>query len=32
MELQGDMGHMESRFSLFGDSVSVGVREEHGLH
>jgi hypothetical protein len=26
MELQGDVGHVESRFSLFGDSVGVGVR------
>jgi hypothetical protein len=26
MELQGDVGHVESRFSLFGDSASVGAR------
>ena len=26
MELLGDMGHVESHFFLFGDSVSVGVR------
>jgi hypothetical protein len=26
MELLGDVGHVESRFSLFGDSVSVGAR------
>ena len=26
MELLGDMGHVESRFGLFGDSVSVGAR------
>ena len=26
MELLGDMGHMESHFFLFGDSVSVGAR------
>jgi hypothetical protein len=26
MELVGDVGHVESRFSLFGDSVSVGAR------
>jgi hypothetical protein len=32
MDLLGDMGHVESRFSPFGDSVSVGAREVHGLH
>ena len=26
MELLGDMGHVESHFFLFGDSVSVGAR------
>jgi len=26
MELLGDIGHVECCFSLFGDSVSVGVR------
>ena len=26
MELLGDVGHVESRFGLFGDSVSVGAR------
>jgi hypothetical protein len=26
MDLQGDVGHVESRFYLFGDSVSVTVR------
>ena len=26
MELLGDMGHVESPFGPFGDSVSVGVR------
>ena len=26
MELQGDVGHVESCFGLFGDSVSVGAR------
>jgi hypothetical protein len=31
MELLGDMGHVESRFSLFGDSVSVSARYVHGL-
>ena len=31
MELLGDMDHVESRFSLFCDSVSVGARSVHGL-
>jgi hypothetical protein len=31
MELLRDVGHMESCFGLFGDSVSVGVRKVHGL-
>jgi hypothetical protein len=26
MDLLGDVGHVESRFSLFGDSVSVSAR------
>ena len=26
MELLGDMGHVESHFFIFGDSVSVGAR------
>jgi hypothetical protein len=26
MELQGDVGHVESRFVQFGDSVGVGAR------
>jgi hypothetical protein len=26
MDLLGDVGHVESYFSLFGDSVSVGAR------
>jgi hypothetical protein len=26
MELQGDMGHVESCFGPFGDSVGVGAR------
>jgi hypothetical protein len=30
MELVSDVGHVESRFSPFGDSVSA--RLEHGLH
>jgi hypothetical protein len=25
MEILGDVGYVESRFSLFGDSVSVGA-------
>jgi hypothetical protein len=31
MELLGDVGHVESRFDLFGESVSVGARDAHGL-
>jgi hypothetical protein len=31
MELLGDVDHVESRFCLFADSVSVGARYEHGL-
>jgi hypothetical protein len=31
MELLGDMDRVESRFSLFGDVVSVSVRKLHGL-
>ena len=30
MELLGDVGHVESRFFLFGDSVSVSARLVHG--
>jgi hypothetical protein len=30
--LISDMGHVESRFSPFGDSVSVSARQVHGLH
>jgi hypothetical protein len=26
MELLGEVGHVESRFGLFGDSVGVGAR------
>ena len=29
MELLGDVGHLESRFFLFGDSVSVSARQVH---
>ena len=31
MELLGDVGHMESRFDPFGDSVSVAARQVQGL-
>ena len=31
MELLGDVVHVESRFVLFVDSVSVGARWVHGL-
>ena len=31
MELLGDMGHVESHFRPFGDSVSVGARWVLGL-
>ena len=30
-ELLGDVGDVESRFSPFGDSVSIGARYAHGL-
>jgi hypothetical protein len=30
MEHLGDMGHMEARFDLFGDSVNLGPRLVHG--
>jgi hypothetical protein len=30
--LVSDMGHVESRSSLFQDSVSVNARQVHGLH
>jgi hypothetical protein len=32
MELVGDVGHVESRFGPFGNSVSIGTREIHNLH
>jgi hypothetical protein len=32
MELLGDVGLVESRFGLFGDSVSVGAGKVHDLH
>jgi hypothetical protein len=31
MELLGDVGHVEPRFGLFGDSITVGARKVHGL-
>jgi hypothetical protein len=31
MELLGDVGHVESCFSLIGDEVSIGAREVNGL-
>ena len=31
IELLDDVCHMESHFSLFGDSVSLGARLVHGL-
>ena len=31
MELLGDVGHVESRFGPFGDSVIIGARSVHGL-
>jgi hypothetical protein len=31
MEALGDVGHVESRFVLFRDSVSVGSRYVHDL-
>jgi hypothetical protein len=31
MELLGDVGNMESRFDLFGDSVCAGGRLAHAL-
>jgi hypothetical protein len=31
MELLSDLGHVESRFGPFEDSVSVGARQLQGL-
>jgi hypothetical protein len=31
MEHLGDVSHGKSCFNLFGDGVSVGAREVHGL-
>jgi hypothetical protein len=30
MVLLGDVGHVESRFGLFGDSANLDAREVHG--
>jgi hypothetical protein len=32
VKLPGDVGRVESRSALFGDCVSVGARQVHGLH
>jgi hypothetical protein len=32
MELLGDVGHVESRFGPFGDTVSVGTRYKLSLY
>jgi hypothetical protein len=31
IKLLREMGHIEARFSLFGDSVSFGARSVHGF-
>jgi hypothetical protein len=31
MELLCDVGHVESHFRMFGDIVSTGARQVHGL-
>jgi hypothetical protein len=31
MKLLGDVGHVEARFGLFGDSVNLDTRNVHGL-
>jgi hypothetical protein len=31
MELLGDLGHVESHFSLFADSANLDARLVHGL-
>ena len=31
MELLGDVRHVESRFFPFGDRISVGARQVHGM-
>jgi hypothetical protein len=30
-QLLGDVGHVDHRFNLFGDSVHIGARYVHGL-
>jgi hypothetical protein len=32
MELLGNVGYLEYRFCLFGDSVSFSARQLHGFH
>jgi hypothetical protein len=32
MEILGDVGHVESPFSPFGDTISFRARWVHGLH
>jgi hypothetical protein len=32
MVLLGDVGHVEARFGLFSDNVSLGARLVYGLH
>jgi hypothetical protein len=32
MKLLGDVGHVESCFGLFGDSVSADAGKVHGLY
>jgi hypothetical protein len=31
MELLGDLGHVESHFSPFGDNANLDTRQVHGL-
>jgi hypothetical protein len=31
MELRRDVGQVEARLGLFGDSVDLSARQEHGL-
>jgi hypothetical protein len=31
MELLGDVGHVEARFGLFGDSADLNARQVHRL-
>jgi hypothetical protein len=31
MVLLGDVGQVEARFGLFGDSISLSLRKVHGL-